>query len=293
MSSNYSRLTSFVICFFAYILAFFIAVGFIYYFKESMNHLWLVLVADVIATIIIFIFSVTFNNSSLYDPYWSVAPPLIAIYWLINGNVNLVGYLMLFAIMIWAIRLTLNWARGWQGLHHEDWRYNMLRDQNPKLYPFTNFAGIHMFPTIMVFLGMLPVYVVTSDIMIQPVNIPVLILGFSISLLATAIQLIADEQMRKFKLSSKSGEYINTGLWKFSRHPNYFGEIIFWMGLWIMQMAVFPENWWTAIGFVAMLMMFLLASIPMMEKKNLKSKIGYEKYMNSVSVLIPWMTTRK
>lgn len=290
MKPIYSRFSSFVVCFVAYTIAFVFALGFLYYYKGSMSHLWMMLVADIIATIIVFIFSSIFKNSSLYDPYWSVAPPLIAIYWSLNGNVNIVGYLMLFAIMVWAIRLTLNWARGWQGLHHEDWRYKMLREQNPKLYPFTNFAGIHLFPTVMVFLGMLPVYIVTSGIMIQPVIMPVLILGFSIALLATAIQLIADEQMRKFKFTSKPGEYINTGLWKFSRHPNYFGEIIFWMGLWLMQMAVFPENWWTAIGFVAMLMMFLLASIPMMEKKNLKSKIGYETYIKSVSLLIPWTT---
>ncbi len=293
MKPTYSRFTSFVVCFVAYLVAFVFALGFMYFFKGSMNHLWMVLISDIITTIIVFIFSVTFKNSSLYDPYWSVTPPLIAIYWLINGNVNLVGYLMLFAIMVWAIRLTLNWARGWQGLHHEDWRYKMLREQNPKLYPFTNFAGIHLFPTIMVFLGMLPVYIVSSRIMIQPVNIPVLILGLSIALLAAAIQLIADEQMRKFKLTSKSGEYINVGLWKFSRHPNYFGEISFWMGLWFMQMAVFPLEWLTAIGFIAMLIMFLMASIPMMERKNLKSKVGYELYMKNVSMLIPWMTKSK
>jgi steroid 5-alpha reductase family enzyme len=293
MKPNYSRFTSFVVCFVAYLVAIVFALGFLYYYKGSMSDLWMMLVADIIATIIVFIFSVSFKNSSLYDPYWSVAPPLIAIYWLINGNVNLVGYLMLFAIMVWAIRLTFNWARGWQGLHHEDWRYKMLREQNPKLYPFTNFAGIHMFPTIMVFLGMLPVYVVTSLNLEVSISLSTLILGFSISLLATAIQLVADEQMRKFKLTSKPGEYINVGLWKFSRHPNYFGEISFWMGLWIMQMAVFPLEWLTAIGFIAMLIMFLMASIPMMEKKNLKSKIGYESYMKNVSMLIPWLTKSK
>ena len=284
----YTRLISFVICFFAYMVAFLIALSFLHCFKGGMSNLWMMLFADIIATIIIFIFSVGYKNSSLYDPFWSVAPPLIAIYWLINGNENGVGYLMLIAIMIWAIRLTLNWARGWQGLHHEDWRYKMLREKNPKLYPLTNFAGIHLFPTVMVFLGMLPVFFVTSNTTKTNVVMPILLLGFLISLLATVIQLIADEQMRKFKLTSKPGEYINNGLWKFSRHPNYFGEITFWMGLWIMQMSVCPEIWWTAIGFVAMLCMFLLASIPMMEKKNLNSKVGYQSYKKNVSVLIPW-----
>lgn len=243
---------------------------------------------DVVATVVVFIFSIAFHNSSLYDPYWSVAPPLIALFWIKNGFNQLAAYLMLFAILFWAIRLTLNWARGWQGLAHEDWRYKMLREKNPKLYPVTNFFGIHLFPTLMVFLGMLPVYIVTSQTVIRTVSIPILIVGLILSLAATIIQLVADEQMRSFKIKAEPDRYINTGLWKFSRHPNYFGEILFWTGLWVMQMAVVPTCWWTSIGFVAMLCMFLLASIPMMEEKNRKSKVGYEEYRKRVSVLIPW-----
>ncbi|HMT28277.1 MAG TPA: hypothetical protein PKD91_03250, partial [Bacteroidia bacterium] len=84
----YTRLISFVICFFAYMVAFLIALSFLHCFKGGMSNLWMMLFADIIATIIIFIFSVGYKNSSLYDPFWSVAPPLIAIYWLINGNEN-------------------------------------------------------------------------------------------------------------------------------------------------------------------------------------------------------------
>ncbi|MES2620738.1 MAG: DUF1295 domain-containing protein [Bacteroidota bacterium] len=253
-----------------------------------MSGLWLLLWADAIATVLVFVFSLVYKNSSLYDPYWSVAPALLAFYWLGKGNDNLVGYLMLILILLWGIRLTYNWMRGWLGLSHEDWRYRMLREKNPHFYPLTNFAGIHLFPTIMVFLGMLPVYVVTAHSVNSLVSIPVLALGFIITLSAIFIELIADEQMRSFKKISNPEEFITSGLWKYSRHPNYFGEISFWLGLWVMQMSIVPSFWWTAIGFVAMLIMFLFASIPMMEAKNSKSKIGYKEYMKKVSVLIPF-----
>lgn len=253
-----------------------------------MSGLLLLLCADVIATVFVFGFSLTYNNSSLYDPYWSVAPPLLAFYWLWEGNDNLVGYLMLILIFLWAIRLTYNWVRSWQGLSHEDWRYKMLREENPRLYPLINFVGIHMFPTIMVFIGMLPVYVVAAHTVNSLVNIPVLAIGFVITLGAIFIELIADEQMHSFKRVAKPEEFINRGIWKYSRHPNYFGEISFWLGLWVMQMSIVPSFWWTAIGFIAMLIMFLFASIPMMEAKNRKSKTGYQEYVKKVSILIPF-----
>jgi steroid 5-alpha reductase family enzyme len=252
-----------------------------------MNSLFLVLTADIIATVIVFIFSIAFGNSSLYDPYWSVAPPLMAYYWLITGSITLPGYLMLAAIIVWSVRLTFNWCRGWQGLAHEDWRYKMLREKNPATYPLINFAGIHLFPTIMVFLGMLPVYVMSSRFSDADINQPLFLLGLLITFAAILIELIADEQMHQFKKSAKKGEYINYGLWKYSRHPNYFGEISFWFGLWVMQIGVAAHYWWTAIGFIAMIMMFLFASIPMMEARNLHRKAGYQDYLKRVSRLVP------
>lgn len=295
MSNKYGLTASFIICSFVYLIAITVAGGFLFFYEVPLNALWKAFIADIIATVVVYVFSVLFKNASLYDAYWSVAPPLIAWYWLSPNAPNPVQYAALVCIVIWSIRLTLNWARGWQGLVHEDWRYIMLRNKNPKIYWFTNLAGIHLFPTIMVFAGMLPVYYITqSNTDFISAKGPdtyqleyLLLAGVAICILATLIELIADEQMRSFKKRAKAGEFIDEGLWKYSRHPNYFGEISFWFGLWVMQMAIEPV-WWTAIGFIAMFLLFRLASIPMMEEKNLKSKPGYANYVKRVSVLMPW-----
>jgi steroid 5-alpha reductase family enzyme len=288
-----TRTFSFIICLLVYVVALVVAGGFVYLYEGKTESLWLILLADIVATLVVYAFSVMFHNASLYDPYWSVAPPLIAWYWLKDNTHHIGAELMLVVIVLWAIRLTLNWARGWKGLAHEDWRYVMLRGKNPKMYWFTNLAGIHLFPTVMVFLSLLPVYFasvhldeyLTCDSYCERKWL--VVTGFAISLLATVNELVADEQMRQFKRTARPGEFIQTGLWKYSRHPNYFGEICFWLGLWVMQMAVAPQYWWTAIGFLAMLAMFLFASIPMMEEKNRKSKPGYDSYISRVSVLLP------
>jgi steroid 5-alpha reductase family enzyme len=294
-AKHYSRPISFLICCIVYAVALLAAVGFICFYEGSIGSLWLILIADVIATLVVFACSVLFRNASLYDPYWSVAPPLIAWYWLKDNMHHVAAELLLAVISLWALRLTLNWARGWKGLVHEDWRYVMLRQKNPKTYWLTNLAGIHLFPTIMVFLGMLPVYFTSLRLdhyLICDSHCErewLLVTGFAISLAATLIELVADEQMRQFKKNASPGAFIQSGLWKYSRHPNYFGEITFWLGLWVMQMAVAPQYWYSVIGFIAMLCLFYFASIPMMEEKVRKNKTGYEEYIKRVSMLVPWV----
>lgn len=294
MQGKYSLTASFVICTFVYLIAFTVAGAFLFFYSGSLSPLWLALIADVIATVVVYSFSLLFKNSSLYDPYWSVIPPFIAWYWFsANQTAGVISMALMVSISAWAIRLTLNWARGWHGLVHEDWRYVMLRNKNPKLYWLTNFGGIHMFPTLMVFAGMVPVYyasTLATQLKCYTYSPVIVGIGVAIALLATIIELLADEQMRSFKKRAKPGEFINEGIWRYSRHPNYFGEILFWFGLWVIQLSITPQYWWTAFGWVAMLVMFLFASIPMMEEKNLKSKPGYAEYVKQVSVLIPWFS---
>src|SRR5262245_54515536 len=102
-------------------------------------------VADCAATLLVFAASVAFANASLYDPYWSVAPPMIGLYWLGTPAVPARQWLVLALVFAWAIRLTANWARGWPGMHHQDWRYDMLRETSRAPYWLVNLTGIHFF----------------------------------------------------------------------------------------------------------------------------------------------------
>lgn len=112
-----------------------------------------VLIADVVATVIVFIFSIIFSNSSVYDPYWSVAPPIIVIYLISifpEGN-SVRQWVILSLILFWSFRLTINWLRGWQGFKHQDWRYTNIADKTGVFYWPVSFLGIHLMPTIFVF----------------------------------------------------------------------------------------------------------------------------------------------
>ena len=81
---------------------------------------------------------------------------------------------------------------------------------------------------------------------------------------------------------------MDIGLWSKSRHPNYLGEILFWLGLFVFSFKYFINgDYWTSYGVIAMIILFRAISIPMMEKRLEKSKIGYKDYQKKVKALIP------
>jgi steroid 5-alpha reductase family enzyme len=247
-------------------------------------------IADVIATVVIFVFSMIFGNSSIYDPYWSVVPPILAIYLVILfPDANIARQLVITSLVLfWGIRLTLNWSRGWQGLRHQDWRYTSIAVKSGKYYWLVSFLGIHFMPTVFVFLGCLPLWYALSST--APFNF-FDVLAAIFTLLAILTEWIADEQLYRFRKNDHRDQFIRSGLWQFSRHPNYLGEISFWAGmfLFVLSASGFRNSGglWTVIGLVSMILLFTLISIPLMEKRNRDRKPGYDEYRKAVPPLLP------
>ena len=129
-------------------------------FQET--NIWLrLLIVDFVGTIFIYICSNIFRNSSWYDAYWSVIPPfLILLVWMdMDADPSLSRAFLMFAcVLFWAIRLTYNWVRSWDGFSHEDWRYVMMkgRTNSSVQYALVDFLFIHLVPTLCVFLATLP-----------------------------------------------------------------------------------------------------------------------------------------
>ena len=254
--------------------------------KDVLLH---TLLADLIATFVIFIASRITRNSSCYDAYWSIIPPAIYHYWVWLSGRSLSEPLVLMVgivIWYWAIRLTANWARFWTGFDHEDWRYPLLRDNAGKGEVLVDFFAIHFFPTLQVYLAMLPIYVVLF--LGDSISYAIALFALFCGIAAPTIQLVADEQLHRFIATRKPGQIMQTGLWSWSRHPNYFGEILFWFSLLFFGLATYPAAfWWMSLGAIAMTMLFLFASIPMMEKRSLERRPEYQRIIESTSMLIP------
>ena len=252
------------------------------------------LLADVVATVVIFALSMAVANSSLYDAYWSVIPPVVAIAWAVVAPAGLSGgqhvrqVIVIVLVCAWAVRLTLNWAVGWTGFDHEDWRYVNLREGLPRrfLWPLVSFLGIQLMPTLVVFAGMLSLWPALAaprhgfgflDVIATVVTVAAIVLETK-----------ADWQLHAFTRDpANRGKPMDRGWWGVSRHPNYLGEISFWWGLWLFALAAAPSWWWTVAGPVAIVLLFEAASIPMMEKRSLERRPEYADYQKRVARLLP------
>ena len=282
-----------IICLLAYFMAGFI-VWLVYDAVSILHPLLIILILNLLATLTIFIFSVMFNNSSLYDPYWSVVPPLILLFWVFKEQtleaLTLLQILILSLVFLWSARLTLNWVRRWRGLRDEDWRYIAFRFKYREQYWFVSLLGIHLFPAHIVFLGCLAVYpaLVLHEGTMGLMEWIAAIVTFT----GIVIETISDWKLRHFVRDESKCDFLNTGLWKYSRHPNYFGEVLFWVGLFLFSTGMEKVYWWILPGPVFMILMFYMISIPMMDKRMLRRRTGYRDYMKRTSGLIP-MPQRK
>ena len=244
---------------------------------------WLnLLVADIAATGIVFLFSLLFGNASVYDPYWSVQPMVILGGFAAVRGVNLYGILLLAVTFLWGLRLTANWAYTFQNLRWQDWRYTMLKEKTGCFYPLINLAGIHLFPTLVVYLCVLPaVYALEFSVPFSPRSLPAL----AVCLGAVILQGVADLQMHLFR-REKTGGFIRRGLWEHSRHPNYLGEILMWWGIGLSLIPAVPDRYALLAGAAVNTMMFLVVSIPMADRRQSR-KAGFAEYKAQTRMLLP------
>jgi steroid 5-alpha reductase family enzyme len=242
-----------------------------------------------VSAVVTFVFILTNDNGSVFDPWWSVMPPVAAL-WLIFGVsdtevVNARQVAVLAVTGFWGVRLTLNWWRDWPGLHHEDWRFRELAAKSPLPVWVVRFGAVVVSQTLFVIGGLLPLHPALVE---GGAGFGLLdALALTVGIGATALELVADEQMKLFAETKAPGDVMDRGLWRFSRHPNYLGEIGFWLSLWLFALAANPAAWWTGIGVAAIFAMFRFASIPMLDARSAQRRPAFERYAARTPALFP------
>ena len=268
-----------------YIIAAFAGVfSYLGFINLGLNDYIAILIADVIATVIVWLSGVILKTASAYDPYWSIQTLFIYACLLFKYNNWHVGtILLLVALFVYSARLTLNFIVGFHSLGYVDWRYRMLKEKTGKLYQAVNLLGICMFPTLVVYAATLPViaYATISEFSALDIIGPVVIL------LGTLLEFIADTQMKSFvKIRKDRSEVLNRGVWRYSRHPNYLGEITIWFGVALTLIVSHFHYWYFFVGAVINLLMFLFISIPMEENHFKEYKPDYEQYKKDTHMLL-------
>ena len=228
------------------------------------------------------------NNVTHVDIMWSLFFVLNTIYFYMTFPPSLRSTFVVILVLIWGLRLsTYLTIRNWN--KPEDARYLKIRQNNEPNFRYKSVYIIFGLQSVLA-------WIVGSILLIAIENNQPLtwldILGFSLTLFGIAYESIADYQLMQFKNDIKNrGKLLQSGLWKFSRHPNYFGELLVWWGFFITTLA-------TGIYFnliAPLLMTFLIlkfSGVTLLEANLIKKLDGYNNYKKKVNTLIPrfWRT---
>lgn len=263
-----------------------------------------ILLYDFVLTNIIFVLSVIIGNCSLIDFYWTLLPicELYYTFYLKANYSQSQGFLfskkfMLVAIImsLWGLRLTYNYIRSWPGFTFVDFRIKELLEklpfQNPVFKWFVLYFEYFIFPGLFLFLAknsVLHFALYSESTKISALNL----LGFLIMFLAVIYQTTADKQLYCHRNSPESKEILDRGLWYYSRHPNYFGELLFWTGGFLLALElVYDRNvfLYFVSGPFSMFVLFRFMTGPWMDSHLARKRPEYKEYMKkNRSLLLPW-----
>jgi steroid 5-alpha reductase family enzyme len=251
------------------------------------------MIAAIIAVIAAFTLtwwlSLRLNNFSFVDITWSYSLALIApIYaWQGAGHPPRKAIATIIAL-VWSLRLGTYLLRRIIAHHpHEDVRYTVLRDKWQSNLAL-NFFGFFQAQALLILLLSAPIYIACQNTATE--LSPIELIGAIVWCIGIAGEALSDAQMAAFKRNvANQGRVCQTGLWRLSRHPNYFFESIVWWGFWLFACGS-PWGWATVYA-PLMILYFLLrvTGIPLTEECALKSKgDAYRDYQRSTSAFIPW-----
>lgn len=237
--------------------------------------------------ILLWLISLAVRDSSIVDIAWG---PLIFIigltYYLAIAEPGSRAHLIVALTGLWAVRLALH--IGVRNLGHgEDFRYAAWRKQYGAAWWYRSYFKVFLLQGVIAWIVALPLfYAITSGI---PVTLTLLdragVLLFAAGFLFEAI---GDEQLRRFKANpANKGRVMDTGLWRYTRHPNYFGEAVLWWGLGLIGAAT-PLGWIGLVGPAIMTFLLIRVSgVAMLEKTLKTTKPGYAEYIANTPAFFP------
>ncbi len=197
-------------------------------------------------------------------------------------------FLVLFLVSLWAIRLCiyLTW-RNWGP--HEDHRYVAIRKNNEPHFWFKSIYIIFGLQAVLAWIISMPLFAaIESKALLTRLDV----LGGILFTLGFVWETIGDWQLSMFKANlSNKGKVLSTGLWRYSRHPNYFGECCIWWGFYLIAAA--GGAWWTIAGPILMTLLLLKVSgVALLEKDISERRPAYINYIKNTNALFPWFHKR-
>lgn len=237
-----------------------------------------------VSGLLLWLLSLRLKDVSIIDIFWSLG---------IAGVVDIAawqlppaserGFLALFLVNLWALRLALHiWARH----RGEDHRYGAMRKKFGANWWWWSFFQIFLLQVILMWVIPTPLLAaLTGTTPLGPLDYA----GFGLAVLGLGLEVAADMQLTRFRRDPKNeGKVMDQGLWAWSRHPNYFGETMLWWGFFLIGVAG-GAAWWVIVSPVVMTILLLKVSgISLMEDGMEERRPTYADYKRRVAAFIPW-----
>lgn len=234
----------------------------------------------------LFVIGTLLKNNSIVDIGWGIGFVILAwILLFLRLPASLVRTSITLLVSLWGLRLFYHILKRNHG-KPEDFRYVAFRKAWGKWVVPRAFLQVYMLQGALMFLIALPFILLEQES--QAVNIPLFLLGLIVFATGFAFESVGDAQLKAFlgKPENK-GKIMTSGLWRYTRHPNYFGEATLWWGIFFLALSggVTP---FAVIGPVTITLLLLFVSgVPLLER-SMKDKPGYAQYAEMTSIFIPW-----
>lgn len=242
------------------------------------------------ATTLLWVVSVRIKDASIIDIFWGLGFILAA--WATRlqlGGGTAASLALPIAVTLWGTRLSLYLARRNLG-HGEDKRYADMRAARPETFARWSLFVIFWTQATLVLIVALPVIV--GQWAPRPADLgaihPLEVIGWGIFLIGLSYQTVADRQLARFKADPNNrGRVMDRGLWRYSRHPNYFGEAVLWWGLYLSVLPL-PDAWPTIIGPIVITTLLLKVSgVSLLERTIVERRPAYRDYIAKTNAFIP------
>ncbi len=241
---------------------------------------------------VLWLVSLRLKNSSIVDIFWGTGFVVAGwVYFILTPDGYLARKLLIMVLVtIWGLRLSIhilrrNWGKP------EDFRYQVWRKEAGQAWWWRSFFKVFLLQGFLLWIISIPLLAAQSSPL--PSHLTILdYLGALVWLIGFFFESMGDHQLSKFRANpANKGKVLDTGVWHYTRHPNYFGDSAQWWGYYLIAAAA--GGWWTIFSPIIMTLFLLKVSGVALLEKTLETRPGYKEYIEETSAFIPWFPKNK
>ena len=235
----------------------------------------------------VWLLSLPLRDVSIVDPVWGLGFVVVAVtYAVADGSGDLRQWLVLILVGIWGLRLFAHLAvRKWGT--PEDRRYREMREKRPTVFPLRALVTVFLLQAVLMWIISFPLFQAIRD-GDPPALTPLDVIAVLVVAFGFFWEAVGDWQLTRFKRDpANEGEVLSSGLWRYTRHPNYFGDAVQWWGFTLLALAT-ADGWWVLVSPIVITLLLMKFSGVGLLERHLSEKPGYEGYTRRTNAFFPW-----